>query len=397
MTALAFGEFNKRLDANMKEMWRKIVKNQKFELAKEVDDWDGETKLSEGIKLSGLSYKKPVPDGNGGTKFETYYVYAKNSVNAQEFVNKIHQLVPFKGKGKSPFVATNFKPVLDDERTTIPLGRLHKAKEFGGGSTSLDMGMIKWGHLGYYADICNFTPLPPGKQIELYWLNDLNQLISETREKLKDDPKTEGMCLDLIVAGKTIQNVIGVMGAPGAKNDPKADIVFVTCSGDCMEMTGYTSLKDGTGPKDFQQWGGLSKYKEDPYVKKFAEDVLNLYPKGISAAGGKVNIGREIEDEDISIKAIYGPEYKRGVYGSDSCQFVIQGSPLRLQKTGNAYKLITSGGQYSDDVADQRKLLTGGTQPALMARADSKRGDFDIPGTRMFIFSKAGRTDWTWI
>ena len=44
---------------------------------------------------------------------------------------------------------------------------------------------------------------------------------------------------DFEIAGVTLNNVIGAMGAPDAKKDPKADIVFVTCSGGCLEYTGF--------------------------------------------------------------------------------------------------------------------------------------------------------------
>ena len=123
-----------------------------------------------------------------------------------------------------------------------------------------------------------------------------------------------------------------------------------------------------------------------------------MFPKGITAAGGGVNIGREIEDTSLKIEAIYGPSYRRGQYNSESVQFVIQGTPQRLQKSGNTYRLVTgSTHMYSDSVQDQNELMTGATRPVFMARSDTKRSDLGVPGTRIFIYSAGGRTNWNWI
>ena len=71
------------------------------------------------------------------------------------------------------------------------------------------------------------------------------------------------------------------------------------------------TLKDGTDVKNFQQWGGPN-FKNHPEVEQFAADLKQMYPNGISAAGGGVNVGREIEDRNLKIEAIYGPSYSRG-------------------------------------------------------------------------------------
>jgi len=396
MTALNFQEFNKRLRANLKTFWQMSVTDRRFVLNKATKDWDGQVKLTEGILVSGLVYETKKMDENTGREVKenrTFLCRDDLYHTADKFANAVIHRLPFQG---DPQIGKKLKVVLYDEKTTIPFGNLFKSPDFGGGSTSLDLGQLKWGHLGFFAERCGFEKLPPGKQIELYWLNDFNELITREREKLMKSG--QDVCLDLEIAGVKISNVIGAMGAPGAKSDPKADIVFVTCKDGCLDYTGFASLKDGTEVKHFQQWGGLSDFNTHSEVKKFAEDLKQMYPQGITAAGGKVNIGREIQDRDMKIQAIYGKDYRRGQYSSDSVQFIIQGTPQRLQKTGNVYKLITGSTHiYSDSIQDQNKLMTGSSRPVFMARSDSGRNDLGVPGTRIFIYSAGGRTSWNWI
>ena len=395
MAELSFNQFNKRLRANLKTFWQMSVTDRRFVLDKATKDWDGVVKLTEGILITGLVYETTKIENGREVKDDRIFLCKDDKYStADEFANAVMHRLPFKGQeGK---IGKKLKLLLYDEKTRISFSSLFKSSDFGGGSTSLNLGQLKWGHLGFFAERCNFRLLPPGKQIELYWLNDFNDLVTREREKLMKSG--EDVCLDFEIAGVTIHNVIGAMGAPDASKDPKADIVFVTCKDGCLEYKGFASLKDGTEVKHFQQWGGLSAFKDHEEVKQFAEDLKQLYPQGISAAGGGVNVGREIEDRKMKIEAIYGPSYRRGHYNSESVQFVIQGTPQRIQKQGNVYKLITgSTHHYSDSVAHQNELMTGNTRPVFMARADNNRNDLGVPKTRIFIYSAGGRTNWNWI
>lgn len=390
MVALNWSQFEKRLRPNLKTFWQMVINNRRFVLEKATKDWDGTIKLTEGIQLTGIVYETKKMEKGREVKDNREF-FCQNYSSANDFADAVMHRLPLKNLD-----TRKLKCILYDETTYIPFGALFKSPDFGGGSTSLDLGQLRWGHLGFFAERCGFKLLPPGKQIELYWLNDFNDLITREREKLMKNG--EDVCLDFEIAGVKIPNVIGAMGAPDAKKDPKADIVFVTCKDGCLEYTGFASLKDGTDVKHFQQWGGLSAFKTHPEVKKFGEDLKRMYPKGITAAGGGVNIGREIEDTSLKIEAIYGPSYRRGQYNSESVQFVIQGTPQRLQKSGNTYRLVTgSTHMYSDSVQDQNELMTGATRPVFMARSDTKRSDLGVPGTRIFIYSAGGRTNWNWI
>ena len=393
MADLNWSQFEKRLRNNLRVMWYKSVKGERFELSKRTLDWDGEHKFTEGIAVCGIRYTDKVTENRREVVRERDFLCANYS-NGSHYAAAVMHRLPLKNLN-----TRNIKLLGYDCKHEISFGSLFKSRDFGGGSTSLDIGQLKWGHLGHYADLCNFNLLPPGKQIELYWLNDFNKLISDEREKLmKSSGNRTDVCLDLKIDGTVIHNVIGAMGAPGASRDPKADVVFVTCKDGCLEYTGYASLKDGTRVQDFQQWGGISSYADHKEVKEFAEALKIKYPDGISAAGGGVNVGREIEDRSLKIEAIYGPQYQRGRYGSDSVQFIIQGSPNGLRKSGSVYTLNTGGGKQVDDsTTSQNKLLSGDARPVFMARADNNRNDLGVPGTRVFIYSVGGRSKWEWI
>lgn len=393
MADLSWSQFEKRLHNNLRVMWRKSTKGERFDLSKRTLDWDGEHKFTEGIAVCGIRYTDKVMENGRQVDRQRDFLCAAKSTGT-EFANSVMHRLPLKNLN-----TRNLKLLGYDCNHEIPFGNLFKTSDFGGGSTSLDLGQLKWRHLGHFAELCGFDLLPPGKQIELFWLNDFNKLISDERDKLmKSNGLKRDVCIDIKIDNTIIHNVIGAMGAPGASRDPKADIVFVTCEDGCLGYTGYASLKDGSRVQDFQQWGGISKYTTHPEVQAFADALKEKYPNGISAAGGGVNVGREIEDRSLKIEAIYGPEYQRGRYGSDSVQFIIQGSPNGLRKTGQFYVLNTGGGKQLDDSqASQNKLLSGDARPVFMARSDNNRNDLGIPGTRVFIYSIGGRSKWEWI
>ena len=197
------------------------------------------------------------------------------------------------------------------------------------------------------------------------------------------------MAFDLKLGSKVITNCVGAMGAPGASGDPKADIVFLHYnSRNQLRVTGFTSLKEGSTPKDFQQWGGLSAYKDDPEVQDFIETLKSLYPDG---APPGANLARKIKSRKLKIDAVYGPLYSPNRYNSDSCEFIIQGKPTSITSDG---RLKTEGSIHTDSQSDMNDMFSGGTDPIFLARRDGQRSDFKIPSTRIFIFSQAGRSSY---
>ena len=170
-----------------------VVNNRRFVLEKATKDWDGSTKLTEGIQLTGIVYEsKKIEKGREVKDDRTFF--CQNYTAADDFADAVMHRLPLKNLD-----SRKLKCILYDEKTYLPFGALLKSPDFGGGSTSLDLGQLKWGHLGFFAERCGFKLLPPGKQIELYWLNDFNDLVSRERDKLMK--KGEEVCLDFEIAG----------------------------------------------------------------------------------------------------------------------------------------------------------------------------------------------------
>jgi hypothetical protein len=383
-TAMPFAQFVKRgrYHKNLETFWTAVDNGEFFQLVKPIG---GELNA----KLKGICYKiEGYNDKGKKVKICQDYICSEFS-NAKAFADAVEGRVPTDARG------TDVQIIADDDKY-YGFGYLHKATKFGGGGSSsrLDTSKLKWGQLGVYAEACNYKLLPPGKQIELDWMNDFNEKLTKAIQEIREEG--DNPCMDVEIAGVTIPNCIGTMGAPGANRDPKADVVFVSCDGDCLSYSGYASLKDGTKAKDFQQWGGLSAYSDHPEVEAFVDALKAQYPNG---APSGMNIGRRIEDDSLKIKAIFGPEYRPNQYDSESCQLVIQGFTKRFRRAGN--KLIfesESDHVYSDSPQGKAHLLSesNGTAPVFMARRGD-RSDFDVPRTRIFIYSIEGRTNWNWI
>jgi hypothetical protein len=119
----------------------------------------------------------------------------------------------------------NVMVVVDDNSITPtlkPLGYLTKTTEFGsyGGSiATIEITDRQWGVL---KTIPGLTLYQPGKSIEVAWMGKFNR---EFTDMLEDQ---QIKFCDLNIGGDVLPNVVGVMGVPDSKNNPKADLVFVS-------------------------------------------------------------------------------------------------------------------------------------------------------------------------
>ena len=394
MAALTWSQFKKRTLQNLRRFHEYVVDGAGFVLEKDITVYGRTVPAGDSVKLIGLAYKSTRTLAKStkseqlqGCKTEDYKcIYpADYGRNVRKFINRFKNY--YRSKTDSDFGKKLF--VITEDRQVHSIGILSKTTDFGGREVSMNSRNMKWGHLESIAAAENLTLLKPGKTVEADWLDNFNELVGAERERRRK--RGESMLFDLKVGSVTIPNCVGAMGAPGASSDPKADIVFLYYkNGKDLRITGFTSLKEGSTPKDFQQWGGLSGYRDHEEVKKYVKDLEDQYPNG--APSGK-NIGREIDDRSLKIEAIYGPLYAKGRYNSDSVQLIVQGQPISL--SGNDVKVLkVEGSIHSDDEMDD--LLNGPARPVFMARKGD-RSDFGVPGTRIFVYPKAGRTNWEMI
>jgi len=167
----------------------------------------------------------------------------------------------------------------------------------------------------------------------------------------------------------------GIDGATTFRGTPKAD--FSLDAG--KEELIFISHKDGKGPKDFQQYGGLKGLTQYPEIQSFVKDVREL-------TGGQLQRGqsfrRKITNEEIKHKAVYGLNFgsKPGI---NNCQILLQG-PLKLDRLEDGtylldatHKLITPN------------LPTEGYEPYLYVTFRSDRSNGGVKDARFGIYPEA--------
>ena len=417
MASLGWNEFKKRTTQNLRRFHEYVVDGVGFELEKEITVYGKKRPAGDVVKLVGLAYKsdtlKQKPSDyetlQGCNTKDYRCIYPqKYGTDANMFLNRFRNY--FRSRTDSQFGRRIY--VITEDRQVHSLSILRKTIDFGGREVSMNSRSMRWGHLTEIAEAEKINLLPPdtttlkefrfegdllkpGKSIEADWLDEFNRMVGELRNKRQMDGK-DSKLFDLKVGGVTIPRCVGAMGAPGASSDPKADIVFLHYDNSMrLKIAGYASLKDGSRPKDFQQWGGLSNYREHEEVQSFVNYLKDTY--GDDGVPSGANIGKEIEDRKLKIEAVYGPNYSRNRYNSDSVQLIIQGLPEQLTSLGSdTYQLKTQGSIHDDSPTEMNDLLDGEARPVFLARKGD-RSDFGVPGTRIFVYPKAGRTKWEWV
>ena len=68
-------------------------------------------------------------------------------------------------------------------------------------------------------------------------------------------------------------------------------------------QVGFISHKAGSGPRDFQQYGGISKDKQlanNPKVQDFAKAVQKARPDGLKSGDKILSVNNEIVEDWVS-------------------------------------------------------------------------------------------------
>ena len=180
---------------------------------------------------------------------------------------------------------------------------------------------------------------------------------------------------DIKVGNKIYKDITDGYKVPGT---PKADLALTNSKGTPVI---FISHKDGDSAKDFQQYGGVTAYADNPEVKAFAKSVLKKSPDGIMPQGG--GFKRQLNDEELIRKSIYGSGYG-GAFGENNVQVVCQG-PLFLEPSGKNYELKSNHNIYNGTVPGE------GYTAYLMATFRRGRNDLGVKSCRMGIYPEATR------
>lgn len=188
--------------------------------------------------------------------------------------------------------------------------------------------------------------------------------------------------------------------------DPKSDFRLIRKDN---KPDVHISHKDGSTPKDMQNWSGVgprSGFADHPELAKFGEDLKKYAIKDESGSMSfppAKTIARKIDSEELKNKAIFGPDYSSSGPGSaNNVDLVAQGvftlttdgvesqdgEPQVVYNLGANHMLSRIGfdGDFGTDY-----------QPVMIARYTSGRVSFGIKDTRGLIYPIAGRKVHLWI
>jgi hypothetical protein len=171
----------------------------------------------------------------------------------------------------------------------------------------------------------------------------------------------------------TMPRITGVTAIGGT---PKAD---VEVKGVTPAESVFLSLKDGTTVKDFQQYGGITSYKDYPEVISFAYKIWNLTDYDESEPKRRILPFSEVYtaevSEDLVLATVYGKDAadSRAKFGTEKCDALIQGTPesvsfVKIKSKGGipVVELVANG-----HILTYPELPTNEFSPVLLARRDN--------------------------
>lgn len=208
--------------------------------------------------------------------------------------------------------------------------------------------------------------------VENFELNSLQNQI----EKAK---MTDGVqSIDVRIDGKTYE-VAGAQSTPGT---PKSDFHLIDISG--KEVV-WISHKDGSLPKDIQQWGGISQRKEPgifshPETQQFIADLKTKFPDGISSG---YSAYRKIKDPNLKFMSVYGNNYGKE-FGRQNVTTLLQG-PVKLVKTGKTYSLSANHVHFNGESLDNTPY------EAVLSTRYGDRSDAGVFRARIVIMAIEAR------
>lgn len=162
------------------------------------------------------------------------------------------------------------------------------------------------------------------------------------------------------------------IGGKGAKAD-----VILTRSGAPAISISLKNLAKGKG-SDMQQWSGVSAAMSHPEVASFAERVKTAYRDGEGS-----NFWRRINDEDLKMKAVWGPL-------GETVDVIVAGTMPRLEPAGEpgSYRIEVGIGKHGTGGVFYRSegVIPGGElDPVFFARKEDAKSLGTLKGVRGMI------------
>lgn len=178
--------------------------------------------------------------------------------------------------------------------------------------------------------------------------------VIKTQDKLKEAIKEYGD-----VRLKIGDNIYQIDKFEQVAGRPKADAVFSFKGKPVI----FVSLKKGSKPANFQQYGGLtdlqitgSDFRAYPDIEKFVSQIDNIFKafdiQKNDAGKYDFNVfekgayfGKLVADSMTGCKVIFGKDFGNNKFGLNNCNITIDGD-IRFNKIGKTLNTYELDGQY---------------------------------------------------
>ena len=162
--------------------------------------------------------------------------------------------------------------------------------------------------------------------------------------------------------------------------EPKSDMSIVDSN---MIPVAFISHKAGTGPKSFQQYGGVSfaEFKNDKSLVDFMQTVKELHPDGLPNA---TTYMRKVTDKKSINRSVYGMEFG-GARSINNCDEFHLGA-MKLKKSGKTYTITSLHKGVNGDIP------TGGYEAVFFIRYNkrtAKAAGVTVENARVGVFPRA--------
>lgn len=180
-------------------------------------------------------------------------------------------------------------------------------------------------------------------------------------------------------------STVNAAGAKPSKPGVKSDITIIDESGNDVA---WISVKDGQGPRDFGQWGGvthaaLANNEQVQSFKNLVVDVLKQISPKLAFPKGRA-LGIPISDQDLADRSVFGKEFG-GPASQSNVDLVLQGEP-QLTPAGNGVFTLTGTHIWTNGDTPSEDY-----EPMLIVRYGDGRNNFGIKNARFSVYPTGGR------